>query len=189
MNAAPRKRGPKKGDGGRPRLTLYDDPDRWIIVAAMWLRGDPKERRSLATLQALDFLLTPYDSITVELGHAMRDGREWGRLSMENTAPPRAVSANAPPTHRPLSAPSGRAFRRSRLQLLRKKIDHYRRAKLTKQEALFHGLSFLALDFISHGEGLKASAILQRLGWDMNEATRLRLAEIIDGPGRSAAII
>ena len=57
MTQAPRKRGPRKGDGGRPAYKIHDDPDRWIIVTALWLRDDPKDHRSFAVLQMLDYLL------------------------------------------------------------------------------------------------------------------------------------
>ena len=159
---------------GRPALTLYNGPDRQIIVAALKLISDPKDPRSLAILQALDFLLTPYDSIAVELG--------GDRLSLINTEPPHAISANSPPDRQPLSAPGGRAFRRSRLKLLREKVDKYRRAKLAKQEELFRDLSFLAFDFIAHGRRLEAGRILQALGWEMTDATRSRLAAILSNP-------
>ena len=51
----PRKRGPRKGDGGRPPLRLYNDPDRWIVIIALSLKDDPREQRSYTTLRRLTF--------------------------------------------------------------------------------------------------------------------------------------
>jgi hypothetical protein len=185
--ASLRKRRTKKGVGGRPAFTLYNVPDRWIVVTALWFRSDPREQRSLAILQALDFLLTPYDSIDVEVGTCVRerDGVEHGRLSMINTEPPRAPSGileNFPPDRQPLSAPGRKAFRRSRLKNLPEKVDRYRRAKLARQEELFLGLSHLAFNFIAHGDLFSAGSILAKIGWEMNDSTRSRLAEILSSP-------
>jgi hypothetical protein len=180
------QRGRPKGEGGRPALKLYNDPDRMIVVSALRLGSDPQEQRSLAILQALDFLLTEYDSIEVELGTCVRHGVERGRLSLINTEPPRAPSANFPPDRQPLSAPGRRAFRRSRLRLLRDKVDRYGRAsranELGKREVWFRDLSFLAFDFITNGRWLEAGLVLQKIGWEMNESTRARLAEILSNP-------
>jgi hypothetical protein len=183
--ARKRERGPHKGEGGRPALTLYNDPDYWIIVAALKILTDPKDQQTLAILQALDFLLTEYDSIEVELGTCVRDGVERGRMSLINTQPPRAphtILSNFPPDRPTWAAPGGRALRRSRLKILREKVDHYRRAKLGRKEEMFRGLSSLALDFIVHGRMIEAGTILQKLGWEMNDATRSRLAAILSNP-------
>jgi hypothetical protein len=178
------ERGSRKGEGkgGRPALTLYNDPDHWIIVAALKILTDPKDQRTLAILQALDFLLTEHASIEVELGTCVRDGVEHGRLSLENTQPPRAphtILSNNPPDRPTRAAPGGRALRRSRLKILREKVDHYRGAKLARKEEMFRGLSFLSFDFIANGRWLEAGRILQTLGWEMNESTRSRLAAIL----------
>jgi len=177
------KRGPRKGEGGRPARKLYDDPDCWIIVAALWLRTDPKDQRAFETLQMLDFLLTPHDSIELARGTRVRDGVEWDCLSITNTTPPRAVASNSP-GRRPLSAPGRQAFRRSRLQLLREKVDFYRHAKLSEREARFCQLCFLGLYFAVGGR-VEAVPILKMVGWDLPEAARARLAVII---GRNAAV-
>jgi hypothetical protein len=139
----------------------------------------------LAVLQALDFLLTEHDSIEAELGTCVRDGVERGRLSLINIQPPRAphtILSNFPPDRPTRAAPSGQALRRSRLKILREKVDHYRRAKLGRKEEWFRGLSFLAFDFITNGQWLQAGLILQRIGWKMNDATRSRLAAILSNP-------
>ena len=50
-------RGPPKGEGGRPRYALHDDPDRLIVIAALWFWDDV----SALSLQMLDFLFAPHD--------------------------------------------------------------------------------------------------------------------------------
>jgi hypothetical protein len=184
MTQAARKRGPHKGDGGRAAYKLHDDPDRWIIIAALWFRDDPKGQRAIETLQALDCLLTAHDSIELALGTTVRDGLEYGCLSITNTAPQRALSSNSNwMERRPLSAPGGRAFRRSRLQLLQRKVDSYRRAKFSEREAKFGSLAFLALDFLAGGRGDLAGPTLAMLGWDMAGPARERLAGILGAKG------
>jgi hypothetical protein len=80
------KRGPLKGDGGRPKDKLYNDPDRWIIVGALWYKKNPREQRSFAVLQALDNLSTQYDCIELARGTKVKDGIEYGALAIVNTA-------------------------------------------------------------------------------------------------------
>ena len=183
MTQAPRKRGPRKGDGGRPAYKIHDDPDRWIIVTALWLRDDPKDHRSFAVLQMLDYLLTPHNSIEVERGSRMVDEVEYGCLSLTNTEPPREPSSNCPPDRQALSAPGRRAFRHSRLKHLQEKVGFYQRAKLSEREARFYSLTQLGLDFIVGGRR-EAGPVLKMLGWEMTAMARQRLADILR-PGGS----
>jgi hypothetical protein len=93
-----RKRGPRQGDGGRPAYKLYDDPDRWVVIGAMWLRDyDPKAQRSYETLQLFDYLLTPHDDIKFEPGEPrMVGGVEYVQVGVVNTAPQRRVARISP---------------------------------------------------------------------------------------------
>jgi hypothetical protein len=178
------KRGPREGDGGRPRYKLYEDPDRWIVIAALWYsRSDPKEQMGIAHLQALDNLLTKYEKIELALGalpieERLRGGIEHRSLSIANTEPPLKVATNSP-ARRPLSAPGGMTARRSRLQGLQFKVQQWQRARLNKSEELWKGLCHLALDFMAMGEPDKALPLLAKVGWDLPEAARKRLAEIL----------
>ena len=177
------KRGPRKGDGGRPAsscTTIRTD-------------GSSSRRCGWATIQRpidrstyfklLDFLLTPHDSIEVALGTRMLDGVAWGCLTMTNTEPPREPSSNCPPDRQALSAPGRRAFRHSRLKHLQEKVGFYQRAKLSEREARFYSLTQLGLDFIVGGRR-EAGPVLKMLGWEMTAMARQRLADILR-PGGS----
>jgi hypothetical protein len=173
------KRGPPKGEGGRPLVPLFTDPDRFIVITALWLRrGDPIAQRSFPVLQAADNLLTPYDSIELAIDSIEQDGKPYRRLTITNTQAPRALASNSP-ARRPHAAPGGGALRISRLKNLRKKVQLYQSAQLSKEEVLWRDLCFMALDFIAHGEGLRAAPILVTIGWQLNDAARARLAEIL----------
>ncbi len=136
----PRNSGPHKGMGGRPegtRRLIYDDPDRWVIVTMLWLRQDPKERRSIALIEALDNLLTPHDGVELVLDEPREiEGVEHGVLGILNQTPDRVPDRrdSNKPDRRPRSAPGGAAFCRSRLQHLQAKIARFKGAKLTKKE-------------------------------------------------------
>lgn len=152
MSAA-RKRGPHKGDGGRPALRLYNDPDRKVIKAALWFWRTHEAQRSFEVLQMLDALFTPHDTIKLR---PPSDQERWElarkcgaqlvdekyKLVIENTAPSRApdtrthsdAGRNVAPDRRLLSAPDRKAFRKSRLQYLRAKVDYYRGKRLDDRE-------------------------------------------------------
>jgi hypothetical protein len=157
-----------KSKGGRRAYWLDTDSDCWVIVAALWFRHDPKDQRSFAVLQALNFLLTPHDSIEVALGTRVVDGIEKRCLGLTNTQPARGYELNRP-DREPLSAPDGRTFRHSRLKLLQKKVDFYRRAKLSKIEISFCSQCFLALHLLVTGREGEAMLVCATVGWAMNE--------------------
>jgi hypothetical protein len=178
-----RRRGPRPGDGGRPALTLDRDPDRKIIVAALWYWRTHEAQRSFAVLQWLDSLFTLHD--VIELGTRMIDGAE--RLTVENTAPDRKVNRrarederrNIAPDRRPLSAPDLKAFRKSRLQLLRAKVDRYRNKKLDELETAYCShcdLAFLALVAGDYATAMFTFATVQ---WGISEVEGKRLAAIL----------
>lgn len=168
--SAGRKRGPRKGDGGRPALALDQDPDRKIIIASLWFWRTRDKQRSIQILQLLDFLFTEHDVIAV--------ATEPGKLTLENTTPNRKTFANAPPEYRPLSAPGRRAFRRSRLRRLQQKIEHYRDKNLTEMETAYCTQAFLALEFLAKGNPM-AQFALATVGWTIGNAEGKRLALIL----------
>jgi hypothetical protein len=186
MSAA-RKRGPRKGDGGRPKLRLDTDPDRKIIVAALWYWRTHGAQRSFEVLQLLDNLLTQHDVIELEVGTQMVDGAEYGRLTVINTASDRKADGrthsdpgrNVAPDRRPLSGPDRGAFRKSRLQLLRAKIDRYRNKRLDKLETAYCSHCDLAFMALAADDPVGAAFIFATVGWEMSEAERKRLAAIL----------
>jgi hypothetical protein len=105
------KRGPRKGDGGRPEYELRTDPDRLIIVATYWaihwLGEDWRRRKLIALLQFFDHLSTPHDCIEL--------GSEYGQLSTTNTTAPSSLDPD-PDGRQRLYAPGGKTLRRSRFK-------------------------------------------------------------------------
>jgi len=186
MNTA-RKRGPCKGEGGRPAYRLDTDPDRKIIVAALWYWRTDKEQRSFEVLQLLDNLLTPHDVIELELGTQMIDGTEHECLTVKNTVPDRDNDRrthkdqrrNIAPDRRPLSAPDRESFRKSRLQLLRAKIDRYRNKKLGKLETAYCSQCDLAFGLLAIGDYARAMFTLATVQWEISEVEGKRLAAIL----------
>ncbi len=182
-----RGRGPRKGEGGRPAYRLDDDPDRRIVVCALWFWNDPEVQRSSAILQLLDALFTPYPTVELSLGTQLIGGTEYGRLSVTNTMPDRAPDRrthqdqrrNVAPDRRPLSAPSGEAFRKSRLQLLQEKINHYRNKPLNEREESFYRTCNVAFAELARGNHALAIFALASAGWTISEAEGKRLAAIL----------
>jgi hypothetical protein len=180
------------GDGGRPAYRLYTDPDRKIIVAALWYwRRDPEKQRSFAVLQLLDSLFTPYDAIELELGTKEIRGEEFGYLAVTNTAPDRSTDGrthtkpdrNIAPDRRPLSAPDREAFRKSRLQLLQAKVDRYRNKKLDELEIAYCSHCYLAFELLAIGDP-RARFTFATVQWEISEAECKRLAAIFDSEAR-----
>jgi hypothetical protein len=172
-------RGPRKGDGGRPAYRLDTDPDRRVIVAALWYWRTREAQRSFEVLQLLDNLFAPADVIDIESGD--------NRLTITNTAdriPGRRnhkdVQRNVAPDRRPWAAPNGKAFRKSRLQDLRDKIDRCRRAKLTGPSLAFYNHSILGLGLLAIGNPM-AQFALASAGWTISEVEGKRLAAILAG--------
>jgi hypothetical protein len=179
------KRGPRKGDGGRPKgemIRIYDDPDRLIIETARWLRKDPREQRTKALLQALDFLFTPHDCIGLAIERV-----EYGALGITNTTPLRLPTRNSP-ARKLHSAPGGAALLKSRVQNLQEKMIRFQMVRPNKKENLWRGLFHLALDFLAHGEVSKGVALLNSAGIDLPLAARKRFVEILHAMFGEAAI-
>jgi hypothetical protein len=170
MKIAARKRGPRKDDGGRQSIKIYDDADRWIIETARWFRkDDPKEQRAKALLQALDFLFTAHDCIEVTA--------EIGKFSLTNTTPLRSPTANSP-ARRLHSAPGRTTLLKSRVQNLQEKIIRFQLTRPDKKENLWTGRFHLGLDFLAHGEAGKGFVLLTSIGFDLPESARNRFVKI-----------
>ena len=111
---AVRKRGPRKNDGGRPRTQIYEDPDRWIVAAAIWFGGSPEEQRSIELIEALDNLLTPHEGVELILETRPMNDSEHGCLGIVNVTDDRIPGTNLP-DRRPRSSPGewtgNRAFK------------------------------------------------------------------------------
>ena len=173
----PGSRGPRKG-GGRRAYRLDQDRDRKIVVAALWFWQTRKAQRSFEVLELLDALFTDNDKINIELGD--------NRLTITNAAGDRRpdrrnhrdTRRNVAPDRRPKAAPNGKAFRKSRLQALRDKIDRYGDAKLTGLEVAFLTHSFVGLGKLSVGDPTGMFA-LASAGWTLSEAEGKRLASIL----------
>jgi hypothetical protein len=173
-------RGPRKGDGGRPALTLDTDPDRKIVVAALWYWRTHEARRSLAVLQWLDALFTPHDVINI--GTKIIDGAE--HLIVENTEPDRDTDKRpqdehgATPDRRPWSAPGRTSFRKSRLQYLRGKVDRYRNKMLDERETAYLSHAEFAFLLLAAGNYPAAMFAFASVQWEISEVEGKRLAAI-----------
>jgi hypothetical protein len=173
------KRGPRKGDGGRPALTLDRDPDRKIIVAALWWWRGHDEQQSFKVLQWLDALFTPYGAI--KLGTETIDGET--RLTVENTSRDRhpgnkrAQDGNIP-DRRLCSAVGREALRKSRLGHLRDKVDSYRSKTLDEQEAAYFSRCAFAFLALAAGDYPTAMLTFASAGWEISEVEGERLREI-----------
>ena len=171
-------RGPRKGRGGRPPLRLYSDPDRFVVIIALWLRDDPREQRSYTTLEAFDLLLSRHDGIELELGTRIVAGVEFVQIGINSTQPLRSNGPNNLLDHLPRATPGGQTFRRSRLDDLRAKVAFYQRKDLNALELKFCRPCFMALDMLAGGRPEMADPLLRMVKWDMNEAARERLAKL-----------
>jgi hypothetical protein len=173
------KRGPRKGDGGRPALTLDRDPDRKIIVAALWWFRGHDEQQSFKVLEWLNALFTPHYAI--KLGTKIRDGER--RLTVESTVRDRHVGSKSPqdgniPDRRPRSAIDRDSFRKSRLGHLRDKVVSYRSKTLDEQEAAFFSRCALAFLALAAGDYPITMFTFASAGWEISEVEGERLREI-----------
>ena len=181
-----RKRGPRKGDGGRPAtLRLYNDPDRWIVIIELWLKDDPRKQRRHGTrydrLEAFDLLLSPHsDGIELEFGTRTVDGVEFVQIGIINTQPMGSHGPDNLLDHLPRAAPGGQRLRRSRLDALSAKVASYKRKNLNSREQKFCTPCFMALDILAGGRPEMADPLLKMVGWQMNETAWERLAMLIN---------
>ena len=111
---------------------------------------------------------------------------ERAALAIENTTPTRKTNTSARAARDGADAPDRRpfaldrnAFRKSRLQYLRKKIDHCRGKTLDAREMAYFSACALAFVLLAAGDYQKAMFSLASAGWEMSDPEGARLREII----------
>lgn len=115
------RRGPRKGDGGRPKVRFHADPDRFVLTLAMAvaaLDGDEE-----AALKFADMVLCEKPSVAIEPPDRPKGGHSG--FSLLNNAGDVPAGDNSD-SRRRLSAPNGSRLWRSRLATLKRKISEYR---------------------------------------------------------------
>jgi hypothetical protein len=128
------RRGPVSGSGGRPTYTLGTDPDRLIVITAIWfwdaIGSNP--------LQFLDAIFSGDDAVKFDFD-------TLGRLGIVNTRAEREpewrtysdVERNIAPDRRHLTAPNGDVLRKTRIDQLRRKVARYREMGLSAEDAQY----------------------------------------------------
>jgi hypothetical protein len=178
-----RKRGPHKGDGGRPRGTLRDDfPDNMIVAIVLWLYGG---KRALGTpfLEVLiymfddgDFVKTPDDGIGAV---TMRGGVPMVMISaLKNIRPARAHGANYPGGSR-RQTPDGRTLMKDRVRLVRDKIKKYTPPRKQK-DRVWLGVCFTGLDYLLAGQKKHAMVAFGHAGWPLFGPAMERLYQFLN---------
>ena len=102
------RRGPVSGSGGRPTYTLSTDPDRVIVITAIYLW----DTVGTAPLQFLDATFSGDNAVKFDFD-------TLGVIGVVNTRPeqkPNWRKRNEQPDRKLLSAPGGNALRRSRVR-------------------------------------------------------------------------
>jgi hypothetical protein len=176
-----RKRGPQKGDGGRPRSTLRDDfPDNMIVAVALWIGkralGAPFLEMLIYMFDDGDFVKTPDDGIGAV---TMRGGVPMVMISaLTNTRPARAHGANYPGGSR-RQTPDGRTLMKERVRLVRDKIKKYTPARRQKDQ-VWLGACFVGLDFLLAGQKEYAMIAFDHAGWPLTGPAMDRLCQALN---------
>jgi hypothetical protein len=181
-----RKRGPQKGDGGRPRITLRNDfPDNQIVATALWLSAG---KRALGTpfLEMLiylfddgDFVKTPDDGIGAV---TMRCGVPMVMISaLKNARPARAPGANYPGGSR-RQTPDGRTLMKDRVRVVRDKIKKYSPPR-KQTDQLWLSISFAGLDYLLAGQKKQAMVAFGHAGWPIFGPEMERLGQFLNMNG------
>jgi hypothetical protein len=197
-----RKRGPHKGDGGRPRGTLRDDfPDNMIVAVVYWLSKGGK-RASVPFLEMLiylfdngDFVITPDDGVG---SVTKRDGVPVVMISaLKNIKPKRDPGGknynNGGPRRQ---TPDGRTSMKRRVQFIRDKIKKHkprlptnwnpkgfavyvRPPVLTKDQAWL-GKCWMGLDCLLAGQKEQAMIAFGDAGWPLTGKEIERLNQFLN---------
>lgn len=148
-----RRRGPRKGDGGRPKVTLANDPDRFAVALGMFLtindRTAPQAAAKLADLILADGSETSADNLP--RGLSLRNGAGADFYSSEVWR------------ERTL-APDGSRQWRGRLAILQRKMT----ANYAAADAQWIADSMLAMEMaasIQCDVSQMGRSILAELGW------------------------
>jgi hypothetical protein len=179
-----RKRGPHKGDGGRPRGTLRDDfPDNMIVAVSLWLSKGGKRAVSVPFLEYLiymfddgDFVKTPDDGIGLV---TRRGGVPTLMVSaLKNIRPARVDGANYPDGSL-RQTPDGRTLMKRRVQFIKDKIRKHMPPKSPKglvwigprpgltQDQVWLSACFVGLDFLLAGQKERAMIAFGHAGWPL----------------------
>jgi hypothetical protein len=175
----------RRDKGGRPTLTLSTDPDRLIVTGAIWLPDNPVAIRlqllgsnpASLLLQLLDSLIAPHDGVKFGFGDKDVDGEKHGVIGVANTQPehkPNWRRRNEAPDRKLRSAPNGKTLLRSRLALLRRKVERYRDAPLSEADATFCRAAMKAWQAVKYGD---LAPLVDLAGPD--ERARARLCAIL----------
>ncbi|MGJ0506990.1 MAG: hypothetical protein ACR652_07585 [Methylocystis sp.] len=191
------RRGPRKGDGGRPRLAISDDRDRLIVTFALWLmfnRGS-KTILNAAEIKLIALLFDPNDEVELDA----ESERTRLRIGARNLAGSRSISFEGAEPRNTAAAPGNRQFLRSRVDGLRKKIEKNwplvdPRRKLTKaahlsqheiDDALWLVAAFHAVDMLfaeAPGAGAIANTSLVNLGLSIPPVAARRIKNLFGEP-------
>lgn len=187
------RRGPRRGDGGRPPLAISSDRDRLIVTFSLWWMFNRKQKTVLnaAEIKFVALLFDPGEEI--ETDAEMESIRL--RIGVRNLAGPRAESFDGADRRNTAAAPGNRQFLRSRVDGLRKKIEknwllvdpHRKLAKsahMSQRElddakwilAAFHLIDMLFVE--APGAGAIASASLIGLGLSIPPAAARRIKNL-----------
>lgn len=193
---AERRRGPHKGDGGRPAVPLRKDfPDNMIVAVAIWL-SKGKRAVGVAFLESLiymfddgDYVKAPDDGIG---GLTVRGGVPMVMISaLQNTRPARAHGANYPDGSR-RQTPDGRTLMKDRVQLIRDKIKKHTprrprgivwiRPLPISKDQLWLGACFAGLDRLLAGQKEWAMVAFGYAGWPLTGPAMDRLCQFLIMP-------
>jgi hypothetical protein len=165
-----RKRGPRKGDGGRPRKALDLDEDRFVIAYALWLRDRRLTPITPTLLKMLDMLFTKYNAVAVEVNNAM--------FSLENTQGKRTPGYDSEARKPATAAPGNDRSWKSRIITLERKIERY--GILTPLEARWLTTSFIGLDLAAKGDPRAVWALASAEWHSLPLSALARASEIAD---------
>jgi hypothetical protein len=167
-----RKRGPRKGDGGRPRKALDHDDDRFVIAYAFWLRNRRLTPITHQLLKMLDLLFSKYKTATVEFK------LEAFTFTLVNDAGKRSLGSDSEAGRSKLAAPGNNEFWKSRIITLERKIERY--GVLTPMEAQWLTTSFIGLDLAAKGDPRAVWALASAEWHSLPLSALTRASEIAD---------
>lgn len=165
---ATRKRGPCKGDGGRPRARLLKDKDRFAVALATFMTKDGA-KTSEAILKVADMLLCESsENVGVEPIHGKG-------ISIINKAGDDQFSEEVW-RRRPLAPDGGRQWR-GRLATLKSKV----RKSYDLEDAIWLSQSLLGLEALASphpDDRAKGLLILRFAGWSLSPVAESRLSDL-----------
>jgi hypothetical protein len=155
-----RRRGPHKGDGGRPKSRYRNDPDRFVVTLALALEKPDSDQAAL--LKLADMLLCGAPNVVVEPPERVKTG--YAGFSIGNIAGERLSDSRSEARSRTAS-PEGNRLWRSRLATLKRKMRAY---QLERDDGQWLGASLFGLQLLLAGDGrlrIVGQEILRLHGW------------------------